>query len=111
LPAWNGTVVSSNNADQQLTMVLTQSGSDVSGNWNSTSVNWNGQVSGTVNSSSFAGRSLSLEPRPTAPVYGTADVAGPATTSTMSWTSANGVVGGSCPAPLPVGLKIDLQKQ
>jgi len=109
---WNGTVVSSNNSDQQLTMVLTQSGSDVSGNWNSTSVNWNGQVSGTVNSSTFSGKITFSGTASNGTVCtGTADVAGPATTSTMSWTSANGVVGGSCPAPLPVGLKIDLQKQ
>jgi hypothetical protein len=29
----------------------------------------------------------------------------------MSLTSASGVVGGSCPAPLPIDLKIDVQHQ
>jgi hypothetical protein len=38
-------------------------------------------------------------------------VVGPAAASTMTLTSASGVVGGSCPAPLPTGLKIDVQRQ
>jgi hypothetical protein len=29
----------------------------------------------------------------------------------MTWTSASGVVGGSCPASLPVNLQIDIQRQ
>jgi len=45
---WNGTMGSSNNATVQFTMVLTQSGSDVSGSWNSTTVSWDGQISGAV---------------------------------------------------------------
>ena len=109
---WNGTVVSSNNPDEQLTMVLTQSGSDVNGTWQSTSVGWDGQISGTVSSSSFAGKfSFSGTVSNGTVCTGSADMVGSAAISTMSWTSASGVVGGSCPAPLPVGLKIDLQKQ
>ena len=42
---------------------------------------------------------------------GTASVVGPAAGSTMGWTSPLGVVGGSCPAPLPIGLAIAVQRQ
>ena len=109
---WNGTVVSSNNSDQQLTMVLMQSGSDVSGNWNATSVSWQGQITGTVSGSSFTGQFKFSGTASSGTVCtGTADVVGSAATSAMAWTSANGVIGGSCPAPLPIGLRIDLQHQ
>ena len=109
---WNGTVVSSNNSDQQLTMVLTQSGSDVSGNWNATSVSWQGQISGTVSGSSFTGQFKFSGTASSGTVCtGTADVVGSAAASAMAWTSASGVIGGSCPAPLPIGLRMDLQHQ
>jgi hypothetical protein len=109
---WNGTIVSSNNPNEQLTMVLTQSGSDVSGNWNSTSVNWQGQINGTVRNASFTGQFMFSGTASNGTVCtGTADVVGSAATSAMAWTSANGVIGASCPAPLPIGLKIDLQRQ
>ena len=51
---WNGTMVSSNNATAQVRMMLTQSGSDVSGTWDSTSVSWEGQISGAVSGSLFS---------------------------------------------------------
>jgi hypothetical protein len=109
---WNGTIVSSNNASEQLSMLLTQSGSDVSGSWNSTSVSWEGQISGTVRSSSFTGQFTFSGAASNGTVCtGTADVVGSAATPTMAWTSASGVIGGSCPAPLPIGLKIDVQRQ
>src|SRR5467141_3034746 len=53
---WNGTIVSSNNATAQVRMVLTQSGSDITGTWDSTSVSWAGQISGAVNGASFDGQ-------------------------------------------------------
>jgi len=109
---WNGTIVSSNNASEQLTMVLTQSGSDVSGTWNSTSVSWEGQISGTVRSSSFTGKFTFSGTAANGTVCtGTADLVGSAATATMAWTSASGVIGGSCPAPLPIGINIDVQRQ
>ena len=109
---WNGTIGSSNNASEQLTMVLTQSGSDVTGSWNSPSVSWQGQISGAVSGASFTGQFKFSGTASNGTVCtGTADVVGPATASTMTWTSASGVVGVSCPAPLPIGLKIDVQRQ
>ena len=41
---------------------------------------------------------------------GVATVVGPATSSTLALASENGVVGGACPAPLPLGLRIDVQR-
>ena len=109
---WNGTIVSSNNATAQVRMVLTQSGSDITGTWDSTSVSWAGQISGAVNGASFDGQfKFSGTAAGGTVCTGTAIVAGPVSTSTMTWTSPSGVVGGSCPAPLPVGLKIDVQHQ
>ena len=109
---WNGTIGSSNNATEQLRMTLTQSGSDVSGSWNSTSVSWTGEISGAVKGSSFEGQlKFSGTAAGGTVCTGTANVVGEVTTSTMTWTSLNGVVGGSCPAPLPTVLKIDVQRQ
>jgi len=109
---WNGTIASSNNETMQMTMVLTQSGSDVSGTWTSSSVNWSGQVTGSVKGSSFDAQfKFSGQAANGTVCTGTANVAGTATASTLTLTSASGVVGGSCPAPLPAGLKIEMQRQ
>jgi len=109
---WNGTIASSNNETMQVTMVLAQSGSDVTGSWNSTSVSWSGEVSGAIRGSSFDGQfKFSGKAAGGTVCTGTANLAGAVTSSTLTWTSASGVVGGSCPAPLPIGLKIDVQRQ
>jgi hypothetical protein len=109
---WNGTIASTNNATAQLRMVLTQSAADVTGSWDSTSVSWAGQISGAVHGASFDGQlKFSGTTLDGTVCTGTANVAGPVSGSTMTWTSSTGVVGGSCPAPLPVGLKIDVQHQ
>jgi hypothetical protein len=109
---WNGTIASTNNATAQLRMVLTQSGADVTGTWDSTSVSWAGQISGAVKGASFDGQfKFSGTTLDGTVCTGTATVAGPVSGSTMTWTSSSGVVGGSCPASLPVGLKIDVQHQ
>jgi len=109
---WNGTIASSNNTTAQLKMVLTQSGPDVTGTWLSTSVSWAGQISGTVHAASFDGQfKFSGTASDGTVCTGTANVAGPVSGSTMTWTSSNGVVGGACPAPLPVGLQIVVQRQ
>jgi hypothetical protein len=109
---WNGTIASSNNETMQVTMVLAQSRSDVTGSWTSTSVSWSGQVSGAVRGSSFDGQfKFSGKAADGTMCTGTATLAGAVTASTLTLTSAGGVVGGSCPAPLPVGLKIDVQRQ
>ena len=109
---WSGTIVSSNNATAQFRMVLTQSGSDVTGTWDSTSVSWSGQISGAVDGASFDGQfKFSGTAADGTVCTGTASVSGTVSASTMTWTSPSGVVGGSCPAALPVGLKIDAQRQ
>lgn len=109
---WNGTFASANNDTEQISMVLTQSDGTVTGTWNSTSVMWQGQVSGTVQASSFSGQITFSGTSASGTVCtGTASVSGSASTPTMSWTSSAGVVGGSCPAPLPAGVKIDVTKQ
>ena len=109
---WNGTIGSSNNPTQQVKLVLTQSGSAVTGSWDSSSVSWVGQVSGAVSGSSFNGQfTFSGTAAGGAVCTGTANVIGSVTASTMTLTSASGVVGGTCPAPLPIALKIDAQRQ
>ena len=75
-------------------------------------MSWSGQVSGAVRGSSFDGQfKFSGKAADGTMCTGTATLAGAVTASTLTWTSAGGVVGGSCPAPLPVGLKIDVQRQ
>lgn len=109
---WNGTIASTSNPTLQFGMVLAQSGADVTGTWDSTSVSWAGQIRGTVNGASFSGQLTFSGTTLTGIVCtGTATVAGSVSGSTMTWTSASGVVGGSCPVSLPVGLKIDVQHQ
>ena len=109
---WDGTIGSSNNETAQVRMVLTQSGSDVSGTWDSSSVRWSGDISGKVSGSTFSGQFTFSGTAANGTICtGAATVSGPATTSTLTLSSANGVVGGTCPAPLPVGLRIDAQRQ
>lgn len=109
---WSGTIASNNNPTVQVKMVLTQSAADVTGTWDSTSVSWSGQISGAVRGTSFDGQfKFSGTAVDGTVCTGMANVTGPVSASTMTWTSTTGVVGGSCPAPLPVGLKIDLQHQ
>ena len=109
---WDGTIASSNNETAQVRMVLTQSASDVSGTWDSSSVRWAGQISGRVSGSTFDGQFTFSGTAANGTVCtGAATVSGPATASTLALSSANGVVGGACPAPLPVGLRIDAQRQ
>lgn len=108
---WNGTIASSNNATAQVRMVLSQSGAAVSGTWDSTSVSWAGEISGAVSGSTFDGQFRFSGTAANGTVCtGTAMVAGPVTASTMTLTSANGVIGGPCPAPLPIGVTIAVQR-
>jgi hypothetical protein len=109
---WDGTIVSSNNATMQVRMVLTQSGSTVTGTWDSSTVSWSGEISGAVSGATFDGQfKFSGMVTNGTTCSGTATVTGPATASTLTWASASGVIGGACPAPLPVGLRIDAQRQ
>lgn len=75
-------------------------------------MSWSGEISGAVSGSSFNGQfKFSGMAYDGTVCTGTAAVIGPAAASTMTLTSAAGVVGATCPAPLPVGLEIDVQRQ
>jgi hypothetical protein len=110
---WTGTMASSNNQTMQYRMVLAQSSSAVSGTWDSSSVSWQGNITGTVSGSSFTGQLTFAGTAADGTVCnGNASVSGAAGSSSMSWTSDAGVVSSTnCPASLPVGIKIDVQKQ
>jgi len=109
---WNGTIASSNNPTVQVTIALTQSGATIGGTWQSTTYSWAGNVNGTVTGSTFNGQFTFAGMAADGTVCnGTATVAGDVTTARMTLTSASGVVGGSCPAPLPTGMTIDAQRQ
>jgi hypothetical protein len=109
---WDGTIASSNNATEQVRLLLTQSGSDVRGTWASTSVSWSGQVTATMNGSAVDGQVTFAGTAANNTVCnGTAAVTGTATDTAMTLTSPAGVVGAACPAPLPAGITIDLRRQ
>jgi hypothetical protein len=110
---WTGTIASSNNQTMQYRMVLTQSSSAVSGTWESSSVSWQGNITGTISGSSFTGQlTFTGTAEDGTACNGNASVSGAAGSASMSWTSDTGVVGNTaCPAALPVGIKIDVQKQ
>jgi hypothetical protein len=110
---WTGTIASSNNQAMQYRMVLTQSSSAVSGTWDSSSVSWKGNITGTITGSSFAGHLTFTGTAEDGTVCdGNASISGATGSSSMSWTSETGVVGNTaCPAALPAGIKIDVQKQ
>ena len=110
---WMGTIASSNDQTMQYRMVLTQSSSVVSGTWDSSSVSWQGNITGSISGSSFAGQlTFSGTADDGTICNGNANITGPTGSSSMAWTSDTGVVGNTaCPAPLPVGIKIDVQKQ
>ena len=109
---WSGTFASSNNPTVQITIALTQSGSTIGGTWQSTTFSWAGNVNGTLTGSSFDGQFTFAGTAADGTVCnGTATLAGSVTMTMMTLTSASGVVGGSCPAPLPTGMTIDAQRQ
>jgi hypothetical protein len=54
--AWTGTFASSNNVTESIAVDLSKSGSQITGTWRSTTVDWNGQVTGAVSGSSFNGQ-------------------------------------------------------
>ena len=109
---WNGTIVSSNNPTVQVTIALTQSGATIDGTWQSTTYSWAGSVNGSVTGSTFNGQFTFAGTAADGTVCnGTATLAGNVTMTTMTLTSASGVVGATCPAPLPTGMTIDAQRQ
>jgi hypothetical protein len=109
--SWAGTFSSANNQTQSVSLVLSQNGTAVNGTWQSTTVAWNGQIAGTVGSSFTGQLSFSGTAADGTTCSGSAAMAGSISSKSMSWTSAGGVQGGPCSAPLPTGISIDVQKQ
>ena len=109
--AWVGAFTSSNNEPEQIVVSLSQTGTKIDGTWRAEMVNWTGQVIGDVDGSSFIGQ---LTFKGTASdqtiCAGTASITGPVNRTSISWSSAPGVVGDSCAAPLPVAIRIDLHR-
>lgn len=109
--AWTGTFASSNNSTTQIALNLTQTAGNVTGAWSATSVSWSGQVTGTVSGTSFSGQlAFTGTAADDTICKGTATLAGSVSTTALSWTSASGVAGAACPAPLPVAIRIDLHR-
>lgn len=110
---WTGNLASSNWPTQATNMVLAQTGTSVSGTWSTPAggADWNGQVTGTVDPTSFTGtvtlsapNALGVGPRCT----GTASLSGPAGGSTIRWTGAGFT--GSCTGE-PIALIFNFQRQ
>jgi hypothetical protein len=104
-------MTSTNNPTESITMQLTQSSGTVTGTWRGATVAWSGQVSGTLSGGSFSGQltfsGVALDGNT---CTGTASVSGSASNSALSWTSGAGVVGGSCPSPLPAGIAVNMNR-
>ena len=109
--AWVGPLTSSNNPPEQIVVNLLQSGRHIEGTWRSEVMFWGGQVIGDVDGSSFSGQMTFMGTVSGQTVCtGTASVSGPVEPARLSWGSANGFVGDSCPSPLPVAIRIDLHR-
>jgi hypothetical protein len=109
--AWRGTFASSNNASEQITVDVTQKGSSVTATWSGDLVSWSGNVTATLNGSSINGQ---LSFRGVAAdgnvCTGNATITGSVSSTAIALNSANGVIGGSCPASLPIAIRIDLHR-
>ncbi len=109
--AWSGTLASSNNPTVQVGVSVSQTGSTITGTWSSSSVNWNGQMTGTMNGSSLSGQlTFTGTTASNSVCTGTANLSGAVNGASLSLTSATGVTGPTCPAPLPIGIQIDLHR-
>lgn len=109
--AWVGTLTSSNYPPEQIVVNLLQSGRHVEGTWRSEVLFWAGQVIGDIDGSSFRGQMTFRGTVSGQTVCtGLASVAGSVDAALLSWSSPNGFVSDSCPAPLPVAIRIDLRR-
>lgn len=109
--AWTGTFSSSNNPAESIGVSLAQSGANVTGTWKGASLSWAGDVTGAVSGSSLNG-TLTFSGGTTDGVTctGSATYSGSFTGTSILLTSASGVIGDACPAPLPSGIQIDLHR-
>ena len=102
--SWAG-LLSSNFPDHPFRMALNQINTDVTGTWAAN--DWTGTISGTVDTTRFAGTFTFSAPTPTGVVCtGTAAFTGPAGGTSMTWT-APGIGGSNCTnAPLALTIKV-----
>lgn len=109
--AWRGTFASSNNASEQITVDVKQQGSSINAAWSGDAIAWSGNVTATLNGGSIDGQ-LSFKgiTGEGTVCNGNATVSGSASATAITLASANGVVGGSCPALLPTGIRIELHR-
>jgi hypothetical protein len=109
--AWNGTFSSSNNPEVPMALTITQNGSTLTGTWQTSVYQWTGELTGSIQAATISGK---MTFRGTASdgtnCGGSADFTGNVSAAAISLTSETGVVGASCPAPLPVNVKIDLHR-
>jgi hypothetical protein len=109
--AWTGSFTSSNNPDVQVGVRLTQNGSDITGTWQGSSILWSGNVSAKLAGPTLSGQlTFSGQTLDGVTCTGSATISGTVTTTEITISSANGVLGNSCPAPLPVGIQITLHR-
>jgi hypothetical protein len=87
---WSGTFESNNWAPRAIFMNLTQAGTGVNGTWASSPSEWEGTVTGTVDSGNFSGTfTLSARSNSGGACTGNASVSGPVASGAASlrWTS------------------------
>lgn len=108
---WTGNLESSNWNTVAVELQLTQAGTAVNGTWASSTVDWNGTITGTVTPDSFSGsftmsapNALNVGPRCT----GNASVSGPAGGNTFRWTGPGFT--GSCTG-MPTGFALNMQRR
>lgn len=110
---WTGTLSSSNFAAVAVVLTMSESAGTVTGTWASAIANWNGNINGTVDKTSFTG-SFTLNAPNAAGVsnacQGTASVSGPASTNSVTLNLTSAGFTGTCTGE-PIGVTIAIQKQ
>ena len=105
--AWIGTLTCTGCNTQAVRMTLSQTAGTVTGTWVNEQLGWAGNVSGTVDATSFTG-TLTLN-RATICTGTSGSFSGTASSSALRWSSA-GFTGGNCPSP-PSAVGLNLSKQ
>lgn len=109
---WIGDFTSSNNESVPIRVNLYESASTVSGSWKSSAVyEWSGGFVGSRSGSSLSAKlTFTGRTEENTLCVGTANVSGSIDGGSLSLTSADGVTGPPCSAPLPVDIEIDLHR-
>jgi hypothetical protein len=104
---WLGTLTASAGPAQAIRMVLNQTAGTVTGTWVNEALGWTGNISGTVDASSFTG-TLTLN-RGTSCTGASGSFSGSVSATALRWSSA-GFTGGTCTG-LPTGVQISMTPQ